>query len=196
MSSQGARTCLGNFHESLDQVVPVEDLRRRQMLQPGPGSVGEEKGKITDDEVVVVCPSQLACQSVIREPQLRPRLPRVLGDGSRGSEPGGERRSSYGLAEDSWTGWFGRGTPILLTVVASPARGVEASAHLLLEAGSTVATVLLVAEAIPGGRSLVLRVLKMDRGLPHASGGCHVMLRGFRLPLRGRALGSSNRDTF
>jgi hypothetical protein len=73
---------------------------------------------------------------------------------------------------------------------------VEASAHLLLEAGSTVATVLLVAEAIPGGRSLVLRVLKMDRGLPHASGGCHVMLRGFRLPLRGRALGSSNRDTF
>jgi hypothetical protein len=47
--------------ESLDQVVPVEDLRRRQMLQPGSGSVGEEKGKIADDEVVVVCPSQLAC---------------------------------------------------------------------------------------------------------------------------------------
>jgi hypothetical protein len=30
------------------------------MLQPGPGSVGEEKGKVADDEVVVVCPSQLA----------------------------------------------------------------------------------------------------------------------------------------
>jgi hypothetical protein len=28
--------------EGLDQVVPVGDLRRRQMLQPGPGSVREE----------------------------------------------------------------------------------------------------------------------------------------------------------
>jgi hypothetical protein len=30
--------------ESLDQIVPVGDLRRRQMLQPGSGGVGEEKG--------------------------------------------------------------------------------------------------------------------------------------------------------
>jgi hypothetical protein len=45
------------------------------MLQPGPGSVGEEKGEVVDDEVVVVCPSQLACQPVIRKPQLRPCLP-------------------------------------------------------------------------------------------------------------------------
>jgi hypothetical protein len=61
--------------ESLDQVVPVGDLRRRQMLQPGPGSIGEEKGKVADDEVVVVRPSQPARQPVIREPQLRPYLP-------------------------------------------------------------------------------------------------------------------------
>jgi hypothetical protein len=61
--------------ESLDQVDPVGDLRRRQMLQPGPGSVGEEKGEVADDEIVVVRPSQLACQPVIREPQLRPCLP-------------------------------------------------------------------------------------------------------------------------
>jgi hypothetical protein len=45
------------------------------MLQPGPGSVGEEKGEVADDEVVVVRPSQLARQLVIREPQLWPRLP-------------------------------------------------------------------------------------------------------------------------
>jgi hypothetical protein len=45
------------------------------MLQPGPGSVGEEKGKVADNEVVVVRPSQLTCQPVIREPQLRPCLP-------------------------------------------------------------------------------------------------------------------------
>jgi hypothetical protein len=43
--------------ESLDQVVPVGDLRRRQMLQPGPGSVGEEKGEVMNNEVVVVRPS-------------------------------------------------------------------------------------------------------------------------------------------
>jgi hypothetical protein len=38
------------------------------MLQPGSGSIGEEEGEVTDDEVVVVRPSQLACQPVIREP--------------------------------------------------------------------------------------------------------------------------------
>jgi hypothetical protein len=166
------------------------------MLQPGPGSVREEKGKIVDDEVVVICPSQLACQSVVREPQLRPRLPRVLGDGSRVSETGRERRSSYGPAEDSWTGWLGRGTLFLLTVVASPAPRMVASAHLLLEVGSMVATVLLVAEAILDGRRLVPRALEMDRGLPHASGGRRVMLRGVSSPSGGRALSSSNCGTF
>jgi hypothetical protein len=132
------------------------------MLQPGPGSVREEKGEVADDEVVVICPSQLACQPVIHESQLQPRLPRVLGDGSRGSEPGGERRSSYGPAEDLRTGWLGRGTLILLTIAVSPAPGVVALVHLLLKAGSMVATVLLVAETIPGGRCLVPRALGMD----------------------------------
>jgi hypothetical protein len=61
--------------EGLDQVIPVGDLRRRQMLQPCPGGVGEEKGEVADDEVVVIHPSQLACQSVIHKPQLRPCLP-------------------------------------------------------------------------------------------------------------------------
>jgi hypothetical protein len=45
------------------------------MLQPCPGSIGEEKGEVADDEVVVIRPSQLACQSVIRKPQLWPCLP-------------------------------------------------------------------------------------------------------------------------
>jgi hypothetical protein len=45
------------------------------MLQLGPGSVGEEEGKVADGEVVVIRSSQLARQPVIREPQLRPRLP-------------------------------------------------------------------------------------------------------------------------
>jgi hypothetical protein len=32
--------------EGFDQVVPVGDLRRRQMLQPGSGGVGEEQGRL------------------------------------------------------------------------------------------------------------------------------------------------------
>ena len=93
------------------------------MLQPGSGGVGEEQGKVTDDEVVVVRSTQLAGQTVVREPQFRSRFPRVLCDSSRGSEPGRERRPSDGPAEGLRTGWFGRGTPILPTVVASPTPG-------------------------------------------------------------------------
>jgi hypothetical protein len=133
--------------ESLDQVVPVGDLPRRQMLQSGSSGVGEEQGEVADDEVVIVYSTQLAGQPVVREPQFRPRLPRVLCDGSRGSEPGRERRPSYGPAESLRTWWFGRGTPILPAVVASPTPGVVASAHPLVYVGSTVAVVVLVAEA-------------------------------------------------
>jgi hypothetical protein len=45
------------------------------MLQLGPGGVGEEQGEVVDDEVVIICPSQLAGQPVVRKPQLRPSFP-------------------------------------------------------------------------------------------------------------------------
>jgi hypothetical protein len=51
-----------------------------------------------------------------------------------------------------------------------------ASAHLLVEAGSMIAMVMFVAEAIPGDRCLVPCALGMDRGLSHALGGRRVML--------------------
>jgi hypothetical protein len=54
--------------EGLDQVVPVGDLPRRQMLQPGSSGVGEEQGEVADDEVVIVRSTQLAGKSVVREP--------------------------------------------------------------------------------------------------------------------------------
>src|SRR5688572_13435710 len=163
------------------------------MLQPGSGGVREEQGEVVDDEVVIVRSTQLAGQPVVRKPQFRPCFPRVLSDGSRGSEPGRERRPSYGPAEGLQTWWFGRGAPILLTVVASPTPGVVASAHLLVEAGSTVAAVVLIAEATRGCRRCVPRAPGVDRGLSHESGSCCVMLRGARLPSGGRALGPLDR---
>jgi hypothetical protein len=45
--------------EGFDQVVPAGDLRWREMLQPGSGGVGEEHGKVADDEVVIIRPTQL-----------------------------------------------------------------------------------------------------------------------------------------
>jgi hypothetical protein len=77
-----------------------------------------------------------------------------------------------------------------------PASEVVASAHLFLEAGSTVAVVLLVAEAIPGCRCLVSCVLGVDRGLAHVLGGRCVMLRGASSPSGGRALGLSSSGIF
>ena len=180
--------------EGFDQVVPVGDLHRRQMLQPGPGGVEEEEREVADDEVVVVRPSQLACQPVVHKPQLRPCLPRVLGDGSPGPEPSRERRPSYGPTEGSRTWWFGRGASILLTVVAFSTPGVVASTHLLVKAGSTVAAVVLVAKATRGCRRRVPRTPGVDRGLSHESGSRCAMLWGAPLPSGGRAFGPSDRD--
>jgi hypothetical protein len=163
------------------------------MLQPGPGGVGEKQGEVADDEVVVVHSTQLAGQSVVREPQFWPCFPRVLSDGSRGSEPGRERRPSYGPTESLRTGWFGRGTPILPAVVASPTPGVVASVHLLVEVGSTIAAVVLVAEATRGCRCCVPRAPGVDRGFPHESGSRGAMLRGVPLPSGDRDFGLSDR---
>jgi hypothetical protein len=163
------------------------------MLQPGSGDVGEEQGEVADDEVVIVRSTQLAGQPVVHKPQFRSCFPRVLGDGSRGSKPGREQRPSYGPAESLRTGWFGRGTPILPAVVASPTPGVVASAHLLVEVGSTIAALVLVAEATRGCRRCVPRAPGVDRGFPHELGSHGAMLRGVPLPSGGRAFGPSDR---
>jgi hypothetical protein len=127
------------------------------MLQPGSGGLGEERGEVADDEVIIVRSTQLAGQPVVREPQFRPHLPQVLGDGSRGPEPGRERRPSYGPAESLRTGWFGRRALILPAVVASPTPGVVASAHPLVEVGSTVTVMVLAAEADRGSSPMFYR---------------------------------------
>jgi hypothetical protein len=149
------------------------------MLQPGSGGVRLEQGEVADDEVVIVHSTQLTGQPVVCKPQFRPCLPRVLGDGSRGSEPGRERRPSYGPAESLRTRWFGRGALILPAVVASPTPGVVASAHLIVEVGSTVAVVVLIAKASRGRRRCVPRAPGVGRGFPHESGSHGAMLRGY-----------------
>jgi hypothetical protein len=164
------------------------------MLQPSLGGVGEEQGEVADDEVVIVRSTQLAGQPVVREPQFQPCLPRVLGDGSRGSEPGRERRPSYGSAESLWTGRFGRRAPILPAVVASPTPGVVASAHLLVEVGSTVTAVVLVAEATRARRRCIPRAPGVDQGFPHESESRGAMLWGVPLPSGGRAFGPPDRS--
>jgi hypothetical protein len=164
------------------------------MLQLGSGGVGEEQGEVADDEVVIVRSTQLAGPPVVHEPQFRPHFPRVLGDGSRGSEPGRERRPSYGPAESLRTGWFGRRAPILPAIVASPTPGMVASAHPLVEVGSTVTAMVLVVEAARGRRRCVPHAPGVDRGLSHESGSHGAMLRGVSLPSGGRAFGPSDRD--
>jgi hypothetical protein len=57
-----------------------------------------------------------------------------------------------------------------------------------------VAVVVLVAEATRGRRRCVARAPGVDRGFPHESGSCGVMLRGVPLPSGGRAFGPSDRD--
>jgi hypothetical protein len=74
--------------------------------------------------------------------------------------------------------------------------GVVASAHLLVEVGSTIAAVVLVAEASRGRRRGVPRLPGVDRGFPHESGSRGAMLWGVPLPSGGRALGPSDRDIF
>jgi hypothetical protein len=68
--------------------------------------------------------------------------------------------------------------------------------HLLVEVGSTVAAVVLVAEVSRGRRRCVLRSPGVDRGFPHESGSHGAMLRGVPLPSGGRAFGPSDRDIF
>jgi hypothetical protein len=70
---------------------------------------------------------------------------------------------------------------------------VVASAHLLVEVGSTVAAVVLVAEETWGCRRCVPRAPGVDRGFPHESGSRGAMLRGLPLPSGGRAFGPSDR---
>ena len=87
---------------------------------------------------------------------------------------------------------FKTGCDILPAVVAPPTPGVVASAHPLVEVGSVVAVMVLVAEATRGRRRCVARAPVVDRGFPHESGSHGAMFRGVPLPSGGGAFGPSD----
>jgi hypothetical protein len=70
---------------------------------------------------------------------------------------------------------------------------VVASVHPLVEVGSTVAVMVLVAEASRGRRRCVARAPGVDRGFPHEPRSRGAMLREVPLPSGGRAFGPSDR---
>jgi hypothetical protein len=109
------------------------DLCWRKVLEPGSGRVEEKEGEVPNDEVVIVPPPppELACEPIISKPELRFRIPRVLGDISWGSEP---RRKGYpldGLAEDLGSWWLGGRTLVLPAVIASAPPGAVAECFAL-----------------------------------------------------------------
>ena len=48
-------------HEDLDQVGPVMDLVREQVLEPRSCGVSKMKGKVEDDNCIFWCTAQLVC---------------------------------------------------------------------------------------------------------------------------------------
>jgi hypothetical protein len=61
--------------EDPNQVFPVMDLRWWEVLEPGSGVVRQKEEEVTNDEVITVCSSELAGQSVVSKPELRLRFP-------------------------------------------------------------------------------------------------------------------------
>jgi hypothetical protein len=61
--------------EGLDQVVQLEICPGGKCSSQARAVSERNKGKVADDEVVIVRSTQVAGQLVVREPQFRPRLP-------------------------------------------------------------------------------------------------------------------------
>ena len=68
-------------HENLDQVVPVVDLVRGEVLEPCSRRVCEVQRKVADNYGVVSSAAQLASQAVVIEPEPEISFSRVLGEG-------------------------------------------------------------------------------------------------------------------
>jgi hypothetical protein len=77
-----AEAHVGSLEVSLEhphEVVPVVDLSRWEILEPGSSSVRQEQGELPDDDLVVGGPTQLTCQAEVSEPKFRFGLAVILG---------------------------------------------------------------------------------------------------------------------
>jgi hypothetical protein len=82
------------------KIVPVVDLSRWEILEPGSGGVGEEQGELPNDDPVVGGPAQLTRQAEIGEPKFRFGFAVVLGESRGRAKPSREHRLTDSLAED------------------------------------------------------------------------------------------------
>jgi hypothetical protein len=85
---------VGSFEVPLEhshKVIPVMDLSRWEVLEPGSSGVRQEQGELSNDDPVIGGPTQLTSQAEISEPKFGFGLTVILGK-SRGrggrTEPG------------------------------------------------------------------------------------------------------------
>jgi hypothetical protein len=98
-----AEAHVGSLEVSLEhphEIVLVVDLLRREILEPGSSSVGEEQGELSDDDPVIGGPSQLTRQAEIGEPKFGFGLAVVLGESRGRAKPSREYRFADSLTED------------------------------------------------------------------------------------------------
>jgi hypothetical protein len=83
-----ARAHVGSFKVPLEhphKVVPVMDLSRWEVLEPGSSGVRQEQGELSNDDPVVGGPTQLTSQAEVSEPKFGFGLTVILGK-SRGGQ--------------------------------------------------------------------------------------------------------------
>ena len=89
------------------------------MLQPRSCRIGEEKWKVVDNEVVIICTTGLIGKPVVFKPKPGVCLPRVLRDVGRWSIPWRERNVEDVSAEGLRAWQAGARAPVLAAVVVS-----------------------------------------------------------------------------
>ena len=55
-------------HEDLLQVRPTLDSVGRKVFQPGSCRIGQEQWKVADNEIVIICTTDLAGKLIVFEP--------------------------------------------------------------------------------------------------------------------------------
>jgi hypothetical protein len=84
---------VGSFKVPLEhshKVIPVVDLSRWEVLEPGSSGVRQEQGELSNDNPVIGGPTQLTSQAEVSEPKFGFGLAVILGKSHGGGEPSQE----------------------------------------------------------------------------------------------------------